>query len=511
MVDSQSGYMHIYIQPPCGLCLFWCLPVHCRLFILLCHMSFTVDEGMEVCVVPMSDTAANTAPAWQKFLHMHAEELEPILSHCGVDEQEVLNISDTHDAMINGADWPDVTPESRLSRSLCDNGQRRAILHFMEKYAQANPSMLLPSFVMLHVLYPSVSVKDHCTAINTHESRTIGSSECVSFDSTIACSCDDTTSGIQAFDALVFVINRLLMPLAASRMLPQVEDDLWGRVWSSGFYRILSAFFTCHGDWRLTGRLPTETARIYMQNLEMLMSQSVRVLFSTEGSFTLVDTSPVSDTTGCTTAEILSNVLSMDIHHEWMTAHIIRDEDAQRRWIPRLLVHIHGEQQKENKAVVGDVLRGLFVEQRMTPVTPCSILLILMLMGCYIPPDCRGNGFPWTSSCAIGPQISKLHQWLVGLRSPTSNDNSRGSGTLAIIHQEDTAEYQGDLNSFLQTDHARGVAIVGIDNENPCRSAIVADTLKRFVFRHTVCEHQQDRASVCYTVHTTHLFLCGQH
>ena len=152
------------------------------------------------------------------------------------------------------------------------------------------------------------------------------------------------------------------------------------------------------------------------------------------------------------------------------------------------------------------MLRGLFVEQRMTPVTPCSILLLLMLMGCYIPPDCRGNGLLWTSSHAIGPRISKLHQWLVDLRSTTPNDNSRG--TLAIIHQGDTAEYQGDLNSFLQTDHTRGVAIVGIDNENPCRWDAVADNLKRFVFWHTVCGHQQDGAAVCYTVHEVHLFLC---
>ena len=245
-----------------------------------------MDEGMEeVCVVPMSDTAANMAPAWQTFLHVHAEELEPILSHCGVDEQEVLNISDSRTAMINGADWPDVTPESRLSRSLGDSGQRRAMLHFMEKYAQANPSVLLPSFLMLHVLYPSVSVKDHCTAMKTHTALTVERSGCVSLDSTIACCCDDTTSGIQAFDALVFVINRLLVPLASSKIPPQVEDGLWGRVWSSGFYMILSAFFTTHGDWRLTGRLLTETAGIYMQNLEMLMSQSVHVPFSTGGSF----------------------------------------------------------------------------------------------------------------------------------------------------------------------------------------------------------------------------------
>jgi hypothetical protein len=462
-----------------------------------CHISFpsgqflqmdaTLGAAREARVVelPPFDTALHAgAIGWEQFLSENATELEELLL-CTA-EQPSGQLGSSSMTIVSCGEWPCLVPESRLSRSLQEAARRQATLHYMQQYARANPALVLPTFGVLHMLHASNDCMAHHCKIG---------SQLTEERSTSVCSCDDTDNGVRGFDALAYILRRLLSTSAATSIPPQNEADLWASVWSSGYYRLLSAFFASHGDWSLIGRLQLDTARKYIDTLDAVVGTFTLVVH--DGDLTLVDCSAISGNMGYTTAEVLSCVLLYDIHTDWVTMSILRNAEAHRRWLPFILHHLHTEEHRECRSVLADVLRSFLVEQRLIPITPCSLPLLLLLM--HIADGRRRlpgsmSLLVWDSIQPLGPLMSRHHARLLDLFGTANEPKQPTSQTLMVIHNDDleATSYRAEILRVLQDGGV--VAVVGFHDQPHTLTDWVIATL-----HHTMCKNHLDGTEVCIT------------
>lgn len=377
--------------------------------------------------LPAFATAVTGAgEGWRTFLAKHAESIESLLQHVGETESDWALRVDSHNTMtvVSHGMWPEYVPQSMLSQTLVSAATKPAVLHHMLQYTRANPGLVIPPFRVLHTFHASPNTD--CTASATAE-----------------CLCDVTKNGVRAFDALAVVLRRLL----CLHVPPPTSGVLWKGVFESGYFVLLSAFFSAHGDWYLIGQIDTDTRRLYMHKLLTIVEQDFRVVENA-----LIDQSALSGEVGCTTAEILSNVLALDILHEWVTCYVLRNTDAQRTWLPYVLLVLHREQCLANRSVLGDTLRQLWVQQRLAPVAPCSLPLLLHLMvACTWPLD---QEVRWSWVQPVGPTMSTYMSRVCDLL-PAGLPTMDGP-KLCIAHCDDANE----ALSMVQADECVGVVIV---------------------------------------------------